>query len=108
MSEDTLTVQGKEWFDRINGNSYCSVRVYWEGEEVARVPFQYGYGDFYLQVARDALEGWFPPDTVTRHDNGMGLPLWRVAENVGFRLDSHIARGRSKREVKEWGADNGN
>jgi len=34
----------KRWRDRINGNSYFSGRVYADGVEIARMPFQYGYG----------------------------------------------------------------
>lgn len=42
-----LEVQAKEWFDRINGNSYFSARVFLNDKLVATLPFQYGYGDHY-------------------------------------------------------------
>ena len=36
----------KKWQDKINGNTYFSVRVTdINGKEVTRLPFQYGYGD---------------------------------------------------------------
>ena len=41
----------KEWFDRINGNSYFSARIILNGglenETVLTLPFKYGYGNHY-------------------------------------------------------------
>lgn len=34
----------RRWRDKTYGNSYFSARVYADGQEVARLPFQYGYG----------------------------------------------------------------
>lgn len=34
----------RRWRDKVNGNSYFSARVYADGELIARLPFQYGYG----------------------------------------------------------------
>lgn len=39
------------WFDKVNGNSYFAARVYADGEEIAREPFQYGYGSHPDSVA---------------------------------------------------------
>jgi hypothetical protein len=43
------------WRDRINGNSYFAARVYADGKEIARVPFQYGYGSHPGAVALSAV-----------------------------------------------------
>lgn len=49
-------VIAKEWFDVAYGNSYFSARIIdADGVVVARLEFQYGYGDYYLDVARDWL-----------------------------------------------------
>lgn len=51
------TVITKEWFDRINGNSYCSVRITNnETNEVIAFPFQYGYGSYGEQIASKTLK----------------------------------------------------
>lgn len=34
----------RRWRDKTHGNSYFSARVYADGELIARLPFQYGYG----------------------------------------------------------------
>ncbi len=47
----SITVLGRRWFDKINGNTYCSAEVFFDGELVAEVPFEYGYGTYYLQAS---------------------------------------------------------
>lgn len=40
-------ITGKEWFDKINGNSYFSCRIESTSDKnfLVKFPFQYGYGD---------------------------------------------------------------
>ena len=46
----------KEWFDKVNGNSYWSARVENIEEDITYVfPFQSGYGDQSLQEVMKAL-----------------------------------------------------
>jgi hypothetical protein len=48
----TIDIYGKEWFDKVNGNSYFSAEIIVnyciESEERFQVPFSYGYGDMYI------------------------------------------------------------
>lgn len=47
-----LTIIGRRWFEKTNGNTYHSVELRGEdGKLLARVPFCYGYGDQYRQTA---------------------------------------------------------
>lgn len=39
------TVIGRRWFDKVNGNTYHSTRVYKNGEEIGYSGMQYGYGN---------------------------------------------------------------
>lgn len=47
----TIDVHAKEWFDKINGNSYFSAKVIFNygsnNPESFLIPFQYGYGSQY-------------------------------------------------------------
>jgi len=56
----TLNIQAKEWFDKANGNSYFSAEVTVDfgtnTEKNFFVPFQYGYGDHYIDMAKELLE----------------------------------------------------
>lgn len=51
----TIDVNCKEWFDKVNGNSYFAGEViinYGRKNEIEiNLPFQYGYGDYYRDVA---------------------------------------------------------
>lgn len=51
------------WFDRVNGNTYHSVRVTrCRDNKVIAVEWQYGYGDQYRYTATEAMlkAGWLP------------------------------------------------
>lgn len=85
----SISVTGRRWFQRTYGNTYCSAHVlvtFRDGTtEAIRVPKRYGYGDFYLQAATDALEraGYMPGRE--HHANGSAEPAWRY-----FRDDRGI------------------
>ncbi len=55
----TIDIQAKEWFDKVNGNSYFSgvitVNFGMPDERTFKMPFQYGYGEQYLQEAKALL-----------------------------------------------------
>lgn len=59
MRTKTIDINAKEWFDKINGNSYfCGIVTLNYGmknEETFLMPFQYGYGSSYLQEAKAIL-----------------------------------------------------
>lgn len=79
------------WHDRINGNTYHSVRVTRcrDGAEL-RVPMQYGYGDHYRQSALAAMAAarWLPvayraEDSMYRYEMDNGYPIeWAVLDGL--------------------------
>jgi hypothetical protein len=57
-----FTVIAKKWFDKINGNTYHSVRCVRHKDNAVVVGyFRYGYGEHYKQTALDEMydAGWF-------------------------------------------------
>jgi len=56
----TIDIQAKEWFDKVNGNSYFSAKVTvnygMENEQSFNLPFQYGYGSQYEQESFSELK----------------------------------------------------
>lgn len=48
-----LHIEARRWFERTNGNTYHSVRIFKDGEQIVFLPFQYGYGEQWLQTALD-------------------------------------------------------
>jgi len=66
MKIKTIDVYAKEWFDKVNGNSYFSARVIMnyqlKNESAFFIPIQYGYGDHYRYIAYQELKnkGYVP------------------------------------------------
>ena len=56
----TVDVQAKEWFDKVNGNSYFSAEVTInygkKNEQSFYIPMQYGYGDYYRTAAFEKIK----------------------------------------------------
>lgn len=56
----TIDIQAKQWYDKVNGNSYFSAVVTLDfgtkKQKTFKLPFQYGYGEQYMQEARSLLE----------------------------------------------------
>ena len=77
--ERSLFIEGREWFDKVNGNSYFSARIWVDGEQVAILPFQYGYGSqFEYEAQKKLLElGWLPQEGKNQH-------LWTIGQELGF------------------------
>ena len=65
-----------KWFDKVNGNTYHSVRITRcsNGETIVglHAPYEYGYGDQYRYTALEAMSAakWLPPKYRGKHDNG--------------------------------------
>lgn len=84
-----FTVIGKKWFDRINGNTYHSVRCIRHKDNAVIVgPFQYGYGDHFRQTALEemAAAGWLPKkfkhETHLYERNNNYPIVWIVSEGL--------------------------
>ena len=62
----TIDVLGKEWFDKINGNSYFSATVTINyslpSSKEYSIPIQYGYGNQYISAAKNRLMKANMPD----------------------------------------------
>lgn len=56
VTPKVIEVAGKRWFDRVNGNTYCSAQVFFDNKLVAEVPFEYGYGSYYMQASVQELK----------------------------------------------------
>ena len=97
----TIDIQAKEWFDRVNCNSYFSARVTvnfgMEDAEQIVLPYQYGYGEFYKSEAQRMLFslGFMPPVTCR---------LSKQCREAGIILRASIQEKCLQRDVKAFGA----
>ena len=49
-------IHSKKWRDKLNGNTYHSVRVLnTQNNSLIAAPYQYGYGDQFMQSAQASL-----------------------------------------------------
>lgn len=99
----TLDIQAKEWFDKVNGNSYFSAQVTinfgMADEKTIFVPFQYGYGDQYLTQSAHQLQmaGLLPDETI------YSLTRWCRENNI--ELNYSKREKCLQRDVKAFGSN---
>ena len=85
MKIKTIDVNAKEWFDVVNGNSYFSgditLNYGTKTQKELAMPFQYGYGNHYLDIACDMLDkaGYINNKSYT------GLPRYCRENNIILR-----------------------
>lgn len=103
MTIKTIDVTAKEWFDKVNGNSYFSARVvlnYGMDDAVSfAIPFQYGYGDHYIDTAQQELR---KRGLIEYRDL---FKLWHVCRDNNIILRTQKHENCRKRDVIAYGKD---
>ena len=98
MRTKTIDINAKEWFDKVNGNSYFSgivtLNYGMKNEETFLMPFQYGYGSQYEQEAKGVLT--YANKISPAYET---LYSYCKRENIIFR--SSIEKDCLKRELKQ-------
>ena len=94
----SITIIGRKWFDRVNGNTYHSAQVLVDGATVHRTDRAYGYGDQYEQSGFEWLEanGYLPGRE--KYLNGLQEAPFRYCERVGITYE-RMAFDTLKREL---------
>lgn len=91
----SILVVGKRWHHKLYGNTYFVCHIHVDGEHVATLPFQYGYGDQWEYAAAQFIRenGIFPlgkdEPLWTIRDKGkpLGIDLYRVCVDVQRKGD---------------------
>ena len=102
MNIKTIDVNVKEWFDKVNGNSYFSgiITLNYEMADSVDIsmPFQYGYGEHYVDMANQTLmkSGYIPE---VRHENGTRPALWQYCKDNNIILRTNKKENCKKREL---------
>lgn len=102
MEIKAIDVNAKEWFDKVNGNSYFS-GVIWlnygtKKQSFLKMPFQYGYGNHYVDMACQQLaKGGFIK--LTRNENGSYTPLWQYCKANKIILRTNKQENCKKRDL---------
>lgn len=100
----TMDINAKEWFDRINGNSYFSAIAIADygtpDEKRVTLPIQYGYGSHYEYEALKALSDKLG----LGYDGKKGCPsLWARDNGIIYRCSKQ--KNCRKREVVAFGIE---
>lgn len=91
-----ITILGRRWFDKVNGNTYHTSQIMVDGVTVHTTPFSYGYGDHYVQSASEWLNanGYVK---LGQYPNGNYKPLWQYCGDNGINFEySHVDLPRKK------------
>ncbi len=102
MTIERIEVQGREWFDKANGNSYCSAQVLVNDGLALVVPFQYGYGSAFEQYAGEELDR-LGIVSLTEYSNGATESLKAFCERGYIHYSNHIC-SVLKRDAIAWGS----
>jgi len=98
----TVDVKVKEYYDKVNGNSYFGGEIVTnygtKGAKFYKIPFQYGYGEHYKDIACKILED---NKAINKRDNPM-LSYHRHYANLGI-TDRHYKEENVKEsEVMDY------
>ena len=63
----SLFIEGRLWFDKINGNTYHAVKIEANNKVIKYLPITYGYGNQYEQTALTWLKSYGLVSEETRH-----------------------------------------
>ena len=94
----SITVIGRRWFERTNGNTYYSAEIYVDGQRVHKIPFAYGYGDQYEWEAYEWLEENGRIE-LERYNNGGREAPWVYCERVGCQKISSVSDVSRKKDL---------
>lgn len=101
MNIKTIDINAREWFDKVNGNSYFSAVItlnfgMLDAMEI-KLPFQYGYGDHYIDCAGSELAKlrYIPKDCARL--------TYSYCNDNGIILRTSKREGCLKRDVVAYG-----
>ena len=81
-----MHIEARRWFQKSCGNTYHSVRIFENGEQIGFIPFEYGYGQHWETTALKWLES---KGYVTVEYNSRGarvIPMWKIFQSESISL----------------------
>jgi hypothetical protein len=93
-----ISIVGRRWFRKGYGGTYHTATIAVDGKPVGKTPYQYGYGDQYLETGWQWLEenGYVPKRA---QGNGGSTSPWRAAQDLGIKLDYYAIDVKRQRDL---------
>jgi hypothetical protein len=90
----SLFIEGRLWFDKINGNTYFSNRVWIDGKIAFNMSMEYGYEEQYAHRAIEELHkrGYFEGEKVPS--------VWEIRDEMGINLYKVATYGKKSELFK--------
>ncbi len=94
-----ITLLGRRWFEKTNGNTYHSGIAYIDGKEVVKIDFRYGYGNQWEWELSNEMDkaGLLPG--MERFSNGSHESIHRYCERMGHALVYNVTDVNRKKEL---------
>lgn len=86
-----ININARRWFDKVNGNTYFSGICSLNGEDVANITFEYGYGDHCIdRLLEEACKAGHIPTK--------SIPVLR--DDLGYKIKTYISDVSRQRDLK--------
>lgn len=95
---ESIVIYAKRWFQKTYGNTYFTAEIRVNGDKVGELPFQYGYGRHYEDMAARWLEDNKFVE-LDHHSSGMVSDLNRLARDGHIQLVSEHVDVNRKRDL---------
>lgn len=96
---DNITIIGKRWFDKLNGNTYFSAVGLINNIVVVEINYQYGYGDQYIYETYKELQslGYIPD--AEQYKGGGCEAFWSYCERKGISKYNSVSDVKRKKDL---------
>ncbi len=89
----SYTVIAKEYLDKHYSNRYFSVRIYSKDQLIACLPYQYGYGNTYIDEFHQFL--------IDRYEDVTHENVYAITRSINIIFEK--IEGCKKSDVVKWG-----
>lgn len=94
-----ISITGKRWFQKTYGNTYFSASASIDGEQVASIDFQYGYGNQWeWEIAAKLDKAGLLPG-IKHNGNGSTESLFSYCKRNGIILVSSVSDVQRRKDL---------
>lgn len=95
----SITIIGRRWFDKINGNTYHSSEIFLNNEFYKKIDFHYGYEDHYIQSAYELLIEDNILKDVKKYENGSKEAFWVYCDRNNIKIINSVTDIKCKKDL---------